>query len=104
MKVFYFELHPKKNYLWRLTPAAQNSFATLIENFGFCSKEYYTKELSIQMYEHIKENEAQTLLNELKSSETSTVVNINQAVLDQMFLSLLTKDTALFLRAKNRLI
>ncbi len=104
MKIFYFEQHPQKNYLWRLTPTAFLKFSRLIEECGFCSAEYYTKELSNQMYRHIKAAEVSEALQEQISHAQSNVVNMNNAALGCMFRAVLSNDLENFLQIKNRFI
>jgi len=104
MKIFYFEQHPQKNYLWRLTPAAYQKFSRLIDECGFCSAEYYTKELSNQMYCHIKEAEASKALRQQNLQTQSNVINMNDVALRYMFSSILINDHKIFLQIKKRFI
>jgi len=104
MKIFYFEQHPQKNYLWRLTPTAYQKYSRLVNECGFCSAEYYTKELSNLMYHHIKDEEAKQALQRQNSQIQPNVINMSDVALSHMFSSLLINEYKKFHRIKNRFI
>jgi len=104
MKIFYFEQHPQKNYLWRLTSSASQRYADIVENTGFCREEYYTKELSDQMYKDIEELNISQVLQAQQIQENKNVIDLHSTRLKQMYFALLAQDHSKFLRTKNLFI